>query len=85
MKQNRVCIDSGYKYVYGGVAKRWKTSRNESWDTEVTKAVCGTFMGRRNIDGALRTVVRAGGKFYAATHATPGLPASRAKKGTRFV
>ncbi len=86
MKQRRVCLDSGYKYQYDGPARgRWKTSSDERWDTVVHKAVCGKLVGHRRIDGAQVTVVRAGGKLYAATKATRGLPASRSKAGTRFV
>ncbi len=85
MKQRRVCLDSGYKFEYDGPARgRWKTSSDERWDTEVTKAVCGKLVGHRRIDGAPVAVVRAGGKLYAATHATRGLPPSRSKPGTRF-
>lgn len=86
MKQRRVCLASGYKYEYeGGARGRWKTSRDDSWDTVMAKAVCGKLVGHRRIDGANVTVVRAGRKLYAATHATRGLPADRARKGSRFV
>jgi hypothetical protein len=86
MKQHRVCIGSGYRYEYDGPARgRWKTSSDERWDTEVGKVVCGKFVGHRRIDGATVTVVRAGGKLYAATHATRGMPPERSKPGTPFV
>jgi hypothetical protein len=91
VKARRVCLDSGYKYVYAPTSSakaakvRWKSSGDAYWDTEVTKTVCGKLVGHRRIDGARVTVVRAGGKLYAATHATRGLPASRSKPGTRFV
>ncbi len=86
MKQRRVCLDSGYKFEYDGPARgRWKSSSDERWDTVMKGAVCGKMVGHRRIDGAPVTVVRAGKKLYAATHATRGMPASRAKPGTRFV
>ncbi len=86
MKQHRVCLDSGYKYEYVGPARgRWKTSSDERWSTEVGKVVCGKLVGHRCIDGATVTVVRAGNKLYAATHAVRGMPASKAKAGSRFV
>lgn len=86
MNQHRVCIDSGYRYEYAGNARgRWKTSRDDSWDTEFGKVVCGKLVGHRRIDGATVTVVRAGNKLYAATKAVRGLPASKAKPGSRFV
>lgn len=85
-KQNRVCIDSGYRYEYDGPARgRWKSSSDERWNTEVGKVVCGKMVGHRRIDGAKVTVVRAGKKLYAATHAVRGMPATRAKSGSRFV
>jgi len=86
-KQNRVCIESGYKYEYvghGGKGAKWRSSSDALWDTVVNKAVCGKLVGHRRIDGAPVTVVRAGGKLYAATHATRGLPANRAKPGSRL-
>jgi hypothetical protein len=86
MKQRRVCLTSGYKYQYDGPARgRWKSSSDERWDTVIGKTVCGKLVGHRRIDGASVTVVRAGGKLYAATHATRGLPPERAKPGTAFV
>jgi hypothetical protein len=86
MKARRVCLDSGYKYEYDGPARgRWKSSSDERWDTVMKKAVCGKLVGYRRIDGSTVTVVRAGGKLYAALHATRGLPPSRSKPGTRFV
>ena len=85
-RPQRVCIDSGYRYEYaGGRGGRWKSSRDDSWDTEVGKVVCGKLVGHRRIDGAPVTVVRARGKLFAATHATRGLPASKSKPGTQFV
>lgn len=85
MKQRRVCIDSGYKYEYDGPARgRWKTSSDERWDIVVHKAVCGKLVGHRYIDGTPVTMVRAGGKVYAATHATRGNTPSRVKAGTKF-
>lgn len=81
----RVCLDSGYKFAYDGPARgRWKTSSDERWDTVMFKAVCGLLVGHRRIDGTPVTVVRAGGKLYAATHATRGNTPSRSKPGTRF-
>ncbi len=86
MKQRRVCLASGYKFEYDGPARgRWKTSSDERWDTVMAKTVCGKLVGHRRIDGAKVTVVRAGKKLWAATYATRGLPANRARKGTRFV
>jgi hypothetical protein len=86
VKQHRVCLGSGYKYEYDGPARgRWKTSSDERWDTVVKGAVCGKLVGHRHIDGSRVTVVRAGGKLYAAIHATRGLPPERSKGGTAFV
>jgi hypothetical protein len=85
MKERRVCLDSGYKYEYDGPARgQWKSSSDERWDTVVHKVVCGKLVGHRRIDGAPVTVVRAGGKLYAATHATRGMPPSKSKAGTPF-
>jgi hypothetical protein len=85
-RQHRVCIGSGYRYEYeGGARGRWKTSRDDSWNTEVGKVVCGKLVGHRRIDGARVTVVRAGKQLYAATHATRGLPPDRSRPGTPFV
>ncbi len=90
MKQRRVCLDSGYKFVYAPTSSakaakvRWKSAGDAYWDTEVTKAVCGKLVGHRRIDGAPVTVVRAGGKLYAATYATRGNTPSRSKPGTKF-
>ena len=87
MKQHRVCIGSGYRYEYAGPARAttWASSKDDWWDTEVGKVVCGKLVGHRRIDGAKVTVIRAAGKLYAATHATRGLPPERAKPGTSFV
>jgi hypothetical protein len=93
LKQRRVCLSSGYKYLYDMSVpfaslpspKSWRSSSDEHWDTVVDKAVCGKLVGHRRIDGARVTVVQAAGKLYAATHATRGLPPDRAKPGTSFV
>jgi hypothetical protein len=67
----RVCIPSGYRYEYNGPKTKNQSlvlhSRTERWDTEVGKTVCGREIGDKVIDGALTSVVRVGGKFYAAT------------------
>lgn len=86
MKQHRVCLSSGHKFQYDGPARgRWKTSSSERWEIVMHKVVCGKFVGHRRIDGAPVTVVRAGGKLYAATHATRGLPPNMVRPETRFV
>lgn len=86
MRQNRICLTGGYKYKYDGPARgRWKTSSDERWDTVIEKVVCGKLVGHRRLDGTRVTVVRAGGKLYAATHATRGMPPERAQAGTPFV
>ncbi len=85
MKQRRVCLDSGYKYEFAGGARgAYRSSGDDWWDTVMTKAVCGKLVGHRRIDGAPVTIVRAGGKVYAATHATRGNTPSRSKPGTKF-
>lgn len=67
----RVCIPSGYRYEYSGPSTKNHSlvlhSRSERWDTEVGKAVCGKEIGDKVIDGALTSVVRVRGKYYAAT------------------
>jgi len=67
----RVCIPSGYRYEYTGSKTKNQSSvlhsRSEAWDTEVGKAICGREIGDKVIDGALTSVVRVRGKFYAAT------------------
>lgn len=93
MKQNRVCLAAGYKYEFDmsvmfpslRMPKSWRSSSDDHWDTVMEKAICGRLVGHRRIDGAQVTVVQAGSKLYAATHATRGLPPDKAKPGTSFV
>ena len=67
-KSNRVCLAAGYKYEFDGVGRNWASSSDESWDTVMTKTLCGQPLGRRHIDGALTRVVLVRGKAYASQH-----------------
>jgi len=66
MARRQACIESGYRYAFGG-KRRWRASKDDLWDTVVGDKVCGRFVGRRRIDGATCVVVAHRGKYYAVT------------------
>ncbi len=59
------CIGSGYRYEFEG-KRNWRSSSDERWQIEMGKIMCGRPVGTRRIDGAQVTVLKVGGKYYAA-------------------
>jgi hypothetical protein len=62
----RSCTGKGYRYVFSG-KRNWRSSKDDNWDTQVGKMMCGRAVGTRRIDGAQVTVIKVGGKYYAVT------------------
>ena len=73
-KSGRVCINSGYMFVYKG-KRNWQRSSGERWETIMSKTRCGRAVGTRVIDDSRVQVITVGGRFYAALpHATRKAP-----------
>jgi hypothetical protein len=62
----RSCTGSGYRFEFSG-KRNWRSSKDDNWNTEVGKNMCGRVVGRRRIDGAECSVIKVGRKFYAVT------------------
>lgn len=77
------CIGSGYRYEFTG-KRNWRRSADDNWEVEMGKVMCGRPVGTRRIDGAQVTVLKVGGKFYAAvSHAIKRKPGGLAGRRRR--